>query len=128
MANSEVKDNLAAAPDAGERELADHCFEVCVDLKGENIRLYDMSGKSILADYFLVCSANSGPQLRALSARLQQEMQKFGRRPLSVDGTPDSQWMLLDYGIVLIHLFHPETRDYYRIEQLWDGAVVCRSA
>jgi ribosome-associated protein len=105
--------------DASIEAIARRCLEVCEERKAEDILLYDVRKTSLLADYYLICSASSEPQIRALASHLQKAMADEGVRPLHVDGVPASHWMILDFGAVLIHIFHEETRKFYLLEELW---------
>lgn len=91
---------------------------ICEDKKGEQIVVYDMRGESVLTDYCLICSAVNVPQLRAIMRELELKFKGLGRLPRSLEGTPESQWIILDYGDLLIHLFHQETREFYDLESL----------
>jgi ribosome-associated protein len=105
--------------DASIEAIARRCLEVCEERKAEDILLYDVRKTSLLADYYLICSASSEPQIRAIASHLQKAMVEEGVRPLHVDGVPASHWMILDFGAVLIHIFHEETRKFYLLEELW---------
>lgn len=95
------------------------------DRKGENILLLDIGDVSILADYFVIASALSERQTKALMNAIRQEVkEEFGRNPLRVEGEPSSGWVLMDYGVVVVHLFAPEARAYYDLEGFWEEARV----
>ncbi len=100
-------------------DLAKLCVEICEDRQAEDVRLYDVSKTSLLADFYLICTGNSDPHSRAISVTIQKELHQLGLKPLRVDGLQASHWMILDYGNILIHIFQPETRAYYLIEELW---------
>ncbi len=105
-------------------ELARFCIEQCEDRKAENVKLYNVKQTSLLADYYLVCSGNSDPHIRAISNHLQKVLGERGIRATRIDGIPSSHWVVMDYGTVLIHIFHPDTRRYYLLEELWEAADV----
>jgi ribosome-associated protein len=90
--------------------------------QGADILLLDVSEITILADYFILCSANSERQLRALSGDISRQLKAEAGRPLNVEGESESGWMLIDYGDVVVHLFMPAVRDYYALEDLWQQA------
>jgi ribosome-associated protein len=96
--------------------------------KGIDILVLDLHSQAIFADYFVICSGDSEPQLRALTQAAQQEAKKTaGRLPKGVEGTPADGWILIDYGDVVIHLFAAAKRAYYDLESLWHrGRVVVR--
>jgi ribosome-associated protein len=109
-------------------ELARRIVEVIADKMGEDVLLLDIREISILADYFVIGSATSERQAKAIVDGIRQEAkQAFDVRPLHVDGEAATGWILMDYGGVVVHLFTPEVRAYYDLEGLWrDGRVVVR--
>jgi ribosome-associated protein len=90
--------------------------------QASGILLLDVSEVTILADYFVLCSANSERQLKALSGDLSRQLKGEVGRPLAIEGEPESGWILIDYGDVVVHLFRPEVREYYALEELWKAA------
>jgi len=98
------------------------------DKKGEDVLLLDIRDISILADYFVIGSAASERQAKAIIEGIKQETkQTFDVRPLRIEGDPATGWVLMDYGDVVVHLFAPEARAYYDLEGLWqDGRTVVR--
>lgn len=107
-------------------ELAREIVDVLEDKKGEDILLLDLVGVCSFTDYFILCSAGSERTLGALSGEVQRQTKaNFHLSPLSIEGDAASRWILIDYGDVILHLFSPELRDYYRLEELWkDGQVL----
>ncbi|MBL9131946.1 MAG: ribosome silencing factor [Verrucomicrobiaceae bacterium] len=104
-------------------DIARACAELADDKKAENIRILDLRGLSPVTDWFVLCSALSAPQLRAVRDHIEDEMkEQHQQRPLYRDGSYDSQWMILDYGNVMVHILTPEKRDYYCLEELWGDA------
>jgi ribosome-associated protein len=89
---------------------------------GSNIVLLDMQGVSLLADYFIICNAESTPQFNAILDEVEKQAKAAGGRRLHVEGKADSGWVLLDYGSVVVHVFDPELRAYYNLEELWKEA------
>ena len=108
--------------------LVRQCVEVCEERKAGQVVLYNMTGKSVLADYYLICSGQSEPHLNAVAGAIHKKMSEQGVKPKSVQGTPQSHWILMDYGMVLIHIFTPECREFYKIEQLWPEDLVVYAA
>lgn len=104
-------------------EVAELCAAIANDRKAENVVVLKMSELSVMADYFVLCTANSEPHLRAISNRIGKDVRdKLGLRPKSVEGTPASEWILMDYFSVLVHIMTPEMRDNYQLESLWGDA------
>lgn len=89
--------------------------------------LLDISKVSSFADYFIIASAVSPRQMDALVNAFDKELAREGTKPLRREGTVDSGWLLVDFGAVMVHLFAPEQRDYYALEELWRaGQTVVR--
>lgn len=111
-------------------ELAHTLVDALEEKKGEDILLLDLTGVATFTSMFVICSGGSERTLKALSNEARRVVkEKFDLRPMQIEGDSDSGWMLLDYGGVILHLFSPDLRDYYALEQLWaDGRVVLRMA
>lgn len=99
-------------------EFAEACAFLLDDKRGKNIVIVDLKDKSVVADYFVICSATSTTQVRALAEYVDDEMGKVGYNITHRD--IDTKWSALDYGDVIVHVFYEELRDYYQIERLWD--------
>ncbi|MGD8398642.1 MAG: ribosome silencing factor [Anaerolineae bacterium] len=89
---------------------------------GSNIAVLDMREVSLLADYFVLCNAESTPQFKAILDEAVDQTRAAKERPLHREGTPESGWVLVDYGSVVLHIFSPELRAYYDLEGLWKQA------
>lgn len=90
--------------------------------KANDISFLKVGSLTILADYFIICSASSTTQVRALADNVEEEFEKIGVTPLSREGKQGPSWLLLDYGDFIIHIFHQEAREFYNLEKLWDDA------
>lgn len=92
--------------------------------KGRDISIIDISGRSIIADYFVITSATSTTQVRALADYVDEKLSKeFGLEPLHRDS--DKKWIAVDYGSVIVHIFYEEMREFYQLERLWsDGSNI----
>ena len=90
--------------------------------KAEDIKAIDIAGVSIIADYFLLASGTSNTQVRSLAEELEFKLSQEGITPLRVEGMQTATWIILDYGSVVMHIFHKDTRQFYNLERLWaDG-------
>ena len=99
------------------------CAGAAGDKKADDIVVLDLRGISTFTDYFVICSATSEPQLKAISSSIREQIRdRFARKPISEDGYPASHWIILDYGDVIVHLFQGEKRDFYSLESLWSDA------
>jgi ribosome-associated protein len=95
---------------------------IALDHKALDLVVLDVQGLSGVTDYFLLCSGRSTTHLRTIAEAIRDELKAADVRPLHAEGTPESGWMLLDYGDVLVHVFLEETRVYYSLERLWGDA------
>ena len=85
--------------------------------------MLDLRGISTFTDYFVICSGTSEPHLKAISTEILEKVREQHEvRPSAVDGYPISQWVIMDYINVLVHIFHTEKREYYALEDLWGDA------
>ena len=92
------------------------------DAKGDDIKIYDMAGKSDIADAFVVATGKAAPHLKALAAAAQAAMKEAGVQSYRTSGDPESGWIVVDYIDIVLHVFSPEARAYYALEKLWEGA------
>ena len=93
------------------------------DIKGVDIVLLDVTGQSNVTDYYVMVTGNSPPHLKALTDEVEKVLKGQGVRAFRKSGTPESAWIVMDYIDVVVHLFAPDTRAYYALEELWSDAV-----
>ena len=106
-------------------EIARLCANYADDKKADAITILDLRGLSPVTDYFVICTANSNPQLRAVRDEVIEQMRlKHDVKPLFSDGTYESQWLIVNYPNVLVHIQSPEKREFYALEELWGDAPV----
>ena len=96
--------------------------QAAANKKAESIKVLDLRSLSSFTDYFMVCSGQSDRQVQAIADSVTIELKEEGFNPISVEGYKDGRWVVIDYGDVVIHVFHDALRDYYDIEQLWFDA------
>ncbi|TKJ31529.1 MAG: ribosome silencing factor [Chloroflexi bacterium B3_Chlor] len=92
------------------------------DKKGFDIILLDVRPVSLLADYFIICSGDTERQIKAIVDDIVERAKNSGLKPLQIEGTPASGWMVLDYGSIIAHVFLSVQREYYQLEELWSDA------
>lgn len=90
--------------------------------KAHDIKVLKVTGLTLLADYFVICSAPSTTQVKALGDTLEENMEKAGEQLLKKEGKQGQNWILLDYSDVIVHVFYQETREFYGLEKLWADA------
>jgi len=106
------------------RDLAVKAAEAALKKKALDVTILDLSGLTVIADYFVICSGESTTQVKAVAGFIEEELAKKRKKPLGVEGASYNHWILLDYGDVIIHIFEKETRAYYNLEKLWMDAKI----
>ncbi len=91
------------------------------DSKAENTISIDIAGKSALGDHMVVTSGRSHRHVNAIADHLVQDLKQAGLGPVRVEGQPHCDWVLIDIGDIIIHIFRPEVRDFYNIEKMWSA-------
>lgn len=101
-----------------------HIIEGVEEVKGEDINILDLREiENNVCQYFVVCSGNSNTQVRAISSSVQKVVSKALReKPLHVEGQDTSEWVLMDFVDIVVHIFQKQTRSHYDIESLWGDA------
>src|SRR6476469_5438443 len=103
--------------------LAKACAHFAAYKKAEDIVVLDLQGISTFTDFFVICSGTSEPHLKAIAGEIEGRLRDdHGVRAVSVDGFPASQWIVLDYMQVIVHVFRQEKREFYSLEDLWGEA------
>jgi len=112
------------APPASEgMRLAVAAARLAEDIKAEDIVVLDVSRVSSITDFFVICSGSSAPHLKAIAREVRAGMvETQDVKPTTAEGDHESQWVVLDYGILMVHAFHPEKRAMYALEDLWGDA------
>ncbi len=91
--------------------------------KATDIRVLDLTGITSFADYFVICTGANQRQVQAISDEVNLRMKQLaGELPLNVEGYNQAEWVLADYGDLLVHIFSPKSREYYDLERLWRSA------
>jgi ribosome-associated protein len=96
--------------------------ELALDRKAEGVLALDLRGISSATNFFLLATGNSDIQVKAIADRIIDELKKEGIRPNHVEGIQGGRWVLIDYFDWVVHVFHPEAREFYQLELLWGDA------
>ena len=105
-------------------ELAKRIVDLASEKLASDIVLLDIRGVSLIADYFVIATAGNERQASAIMRDLGDKLiDEYGRKPLHTEGKPDSGWVLLDFGDVIVHIFSPSQRTFYNLDQLWSTAT-----
>lgn len=87
--------------------------------QGKDILTLNVEGKTSLCDYFVIVSGSSTPQVKALAEAVDEEMSKNGVEKKRMEGISEGRWVVMDYGDIIVHIFHDQTRLFYHLERLW---------
>jgi ribosome-associated protein len=86
--------------------------------------ILELKNLSSIADYFIILTAESERQAKAIADEIVEQFKRIGVRPLGIEGAAASKWILVDYGDIVIHIFLPQVRDYYELERVWRDAPI----
>ena len=108
-------------------ELAHTIIDALEDKKAEDILLLDIKENATFTDYFIICTATSNRMLNALADGVIEKTLAQHKRKGRIEGKPETGWLVVDYGDIVVHLFDEDLRRYYKLEELWkDGKVLLR--
>lgn len=105
------------------KTLKNSIINILEDNKGEDITLIDVKGKSPVTDLMFIVSGRSTRHVKSIADNLVTKLKKIKMKPIGIEGYSSSEWILVDYGDFLVHVMHPETRDFYSLEKLWDESI-----
>lgn len=108
--------------DLGIKDIALTAADAADDKKAEDIEVLSVQGLTVIADYFVICSANSDKQVRAVARAIDDKLAEKGIDPSRIAGMDDAKWVLMDYADVIVHVFQKREREYYDLERLWSDA------
>ena len=96
--------------------------DAALDKKAEDVAVLDLQERGSITDYFVVCHGRSSRQVQAISDRVEERLKEARLRPGHVEGYDAGEWILMDYGDFVVHIFTEEKRDFYDLERLWSDA------
>ncbi len=111
------------APDAETQEIAHLIVDAASDKKAQDIVLLDVHNVTSLADYFVICSATSDRQMHAVAEGIEEVLDHYSITPLRREGRPPDGWIVLDFGDIVAHIFAPDQRAFYKLEEVWTAAT-----
>ncbi len=107
------------------KEMAAKAIEALEEKKAEDIRVIDISGVSVIADYFIIANGSNRNQIQALSDAVEEALGKAGYPMKQIEGYNTANWVLLDFGDIMVHIFDKENRLFYDLERIWhDGKQI----
>ena len=104
-------------------EIKNNIEKILDNNKAQNITIIDLKNKSYIADYMIVASGTSSRHLQSLSEILVSELKKLGLNNCRMEGKDSSDWKLVDAYDVIVHIFHPEKREFYNLEKMWSEEI-----
>ncbi len=115
-------EKMTSLAGASSEEIARAAAEVLDSMKARDIKLLRVSDKTVMTDYFVICSGTSNTQIKALSGEVEYRLGERGVLPLHIEGYETGTWIAMDYAHVMVHIFNREQRDFYKLEKLWGDA------
>ncbi|NLC72817.1 MAG: ribosome silencing factor [Ruminococcaceae bacterium] len=105
-----------------EIQVAQAALKALEDKKAANIKILKTTDVTVLADYFIICTATSGTHVKSLSEEVERVLTELGEEPRRREGKRSDSWVLLDYACVIVHIFTKDAREFYNLEKLWADA------
>ena len=115
-------EKMTSLAGASSEEIARAIADVLDSMKARDIKLLRVSDKTVMTDYFVICSGTSNTQIKALSGEVEYKLGERGVSPLHIEGYETGTWIAMDYAHVMVHIFDREQRDFYKLERLWGDA------
>jgi len=113
-------DTLTPIDASNAKELAEAISEALDAKKARDIKVLYVEDKTVIAEYFVVCTGNSSTQVKALAGEVEYRLGLRGVEPYSVEGRDNNSWLLLDYSNVIVHIFSREAREFYNLDKLYE--------
>lgn len=101
------------------KEKLDLIIKLLEDKKAVDLEVIDLTGKSLMCDYFVVCSGTSNIHIRTLCDTVTLDGRKIGLKKSTIEGRSNAKWVLVDFGDIIVHIFDQTEREFYKIEDLW---------
>lgn len=108
------------------KKLVELITETLAARKGKDIDTIEVDNVTLITDYFIICTGTSNTHIRALANEVDFELEKVGVHPLRKEGYDTAEWILIDYGSVVLNIFNEEQREYYSLEKLWSDGIITR--
>ena len=108
-------------------ELKDVVVEALEEIKAIDVRVIEVSHLTDVADFLIIASGSSNRQVRALAENVLEKCREKGERPIGHEGKEQGEWILLDFGSIVVHVMQPDAREFYDLERLWDIAASGRT-
>ena len=110
---------LPSLEGAGAKEIAEAVAEVLDSKKGRDIKVLYVADKTVISEYFVLCTGNSSTQIKALAGEVEYRLQQRGVTPYGIEGRDNNSWLIVDYSNVIVHIFSRESREFYNLDKLY---------
>ena len=120
--DSNTHEMLPSLENAEPIELARELVRVLDLKKARDIKLLRVADQTVIADYFIICGGTSNTNIKALAGEAEYKLSLCGVAPLRIDGYSEGQWIVLDFGSVMVHIMSRDNRDFFKLEKLWSDA------
>lgn len=114
-----LRDREGGRPLLQSREKALKAARIAISKKAKDTLILELKNLSMITDYFIICSGESSRQVKTIAETIEENFSKHKIFPLGKEGEYFARWVLMDYGDIVIHIFHEESRTYYELEKLW---------
>ena len=119
MEKEKIVDAVSTLEGAGALELAREIAKVLDMKKGRDIKIIHVEEKTVIAEYFVLCTGNSSTQVKALIGEVEYKLEERGVSPYNVEGRDNNSWIIMDYSHVIVHVFSREAREFYNLDKLY---------
>ena len=117
-----IKQALPSLENATPEELAHAVFDVLDEKKAENIQVLYVKEQTVITDYFVICTGRSSTHVKSLGGEVEYKIGLRNVEPVHFEGRDNNNWVVVDYGSVILHIFSGESRDFYKLEKLYGDA------
>ncbi len=119
MTEEKITEAMPSLENATARELAEAIADVLDSKKGKDIKIIHVEEKTVIAEYFVLCTGNSSTQVKALVGEVEYRLEQRGATPYNIEGRDNNSWILMDYSHVIVHVFSRESREFYNLDKLY---------
>ena len=110
------------------KELAEAIYEILDNKKAKDLKILHVENKTVIADYFVLCTGNSSTQVKSLADEVEYKTTLRGRAPTNVEGRGNVSWIVADYDNVIVHIFSREAREFYNLDKLYSDTTEVKHA
>lgn len=114
-----IREELPSLEGADAKTLAEAIADVLDSKKGHDIKVVHVADKTVIAEYFVICTGNSSTQVKALAGEVEYKLDQRGVVPYGVEGRDNNSWLIVDYSNVIVHIFSREAREFYNLDKLY---------